>query len=783
MNGQFIKTRGTLGTAPVFLTAISTILGAIMFLRFGYAVGNVGFVGTLVIILIGHAVTIPTAMALAEIATNQKVEGGGEYYIISRSFGIIPGSAIGISLFFSQAISVAFYTIAFAEAFRPVFDWLATTYHLHITDARIVSLPAVILLGLVVIIKGADVGIKLLYWVVGVLFLSLVLFFCGSTDYTSKLDYHTFIDTIAHPDNFFLVFAICFPAFTGMTAGVGLSGDLRDTKRSIPLGTLTATLSGMVIYIFIAYKLATSASPLDLSQDQLIMAKIALWGPIIPIGLACATISSALGSALVAPRTLQALAADDVFPFKPLTAWLAKGQGAAAEPRNSSLVVFAIAIFFVMMGDVNFVAQVISMFFMVTYGSICLISFLEHFAADPSYRPAFRSKWYISLFGAVACTWLMFKMSAPYAIFAILVMMALYLWISYNNPERRGMASIFQGAIFQISRQLQIFLQKSTQHNTEERWRPSVVCISSHSFERMDAFNLLRWISHRFGFGTYIHHLNGYLSRESVTISQDVFQRLVRLTAVSHSNIYVDTLTSPSYTTAVAQVAQLPGISGKENNLMLFEFSRTNDTDELNDIITNFKMVVASGFDICILGSTPRDYGYHSEIHVWITPEDYDNASLMILLAYIILGHPDWDMGEIKLFASFPSHEINEQKDRLLGLIKDGRMPISAKNVELIPADPGTSRKELICRQSRDADLIILGLVGEALLHQKDKLFRGYDGVGNILWVNTKNEIQLSREEDEEAKKSPPLPSEPVAAEKQPKNREIEPPAETPSAA
>ena len=110
-------------------------------------------------------------------------------------------------------------------------------------------------------------------------------------------------------------------------------------------------------------------------------------------------------------------------------------------------------------------------------------------------------------------------------------------------------------------------------------------------------------------------------------------------------------------------------------------------------------------------------------------------------------------------------------------------MPISAKNVELIPADPGTSRKELICRQSRDADLIILGLVGEALLHQKDKLFRGYDGVGNILWVNTKNEIQLSREEDEEAKKSPPLPSEPVAAEKQPKNREIEPPAETPSAA
>jgi len=94
------------GTAPVFFTAISTILGAIMFLRFGFAVGNVGFIGTMAIVLIGHAVTIPTAMAIAEIATNQRVEGGGEYYIISRSFGLVIGSSIGIALYLSQAISV-----------------------------------------------------------------------------------------------------------------------------------------------------------------------------------------------------------------------------------------------------------------------------------------------------------------------------------------------------------------------------------------------------------------------------------------------------------------------------------------------------------------------------------------------------------------------------------------------------------------------------------------------------------------------------------------------------
>jgi amino acid transporter len=377
MTGSLVKGRGTFGTAPVFLTAISTILGAIMFLRFGYAVGHVGFVGTLAIIMVGHLVTIPTAMALAEIATNQKVEGGGEYYIISRSFGITIGAAIGIALFFSQAISVAFYVIAFGEAFDPVFEYIGEHYFLVFEDKRIVSAPALLVLAGLILTKGADLGIKVLYFVVGILFLSLLMFFMGNTDYAGVASYETLISTVESPDAFFLVFAICFPAFTGMTAGVGLSGDLKDPRKSIPLGTLAATAVGMFVYVAIAYKLATSAAPDALVADQLIMRKIALWGPIIPIGLACATASSALGSALVAPRTLQALSADGIFPSQVLNSWLGSGRGKLREPVNASIVVFILAGFFVVVGDVNFVAQIISMFFMVTYGSICLISFLD----------------------------------------------------------------------------------------------------------------------------------------------------------------------------------------------------------------------------------------------------------------------------------------------------------------------------------------------------------------------------------------------------------------------
>jgi len=167
------------GTLPVFLTAISTILGAILFLRFGFAVGTLGFGGIVLIIIIGHLVTIPTALAISEIATNEKVKGGGEYFIISRSFGLNIGATIGIAFYLSQAISVAFYIIAFAEAFTPIFELIKSNFGL-VLPKQVISVPALIILGVIIIKKGADVGVKLLYIVIAILFISLILFFFGS---------------------------------------------------------------------------------------------------------------------------------------------------------------------------------------------------------------------------------------------------------------------------------------------------------------------------------------------------------------------------------------------------------------------------------------------------------------------------------------------------------------------------------------------------------------------------------------------------------------------------
>lgn len=735
---ELLHSKGKFGTAPVFLTAISTILGAVMFLRFGFAVGSLGFTWTLVIILVGHLVTIPTAMALAEIATNQKVEGGGEYYIISRSFGLTIGAAIGIALYLSQAISVAFYVIAFSEAFEPVLTMLeANTGFPIAVSKRLIGLLSVGLLAWLMFTKGAKTGMWMLYVVVAILAVSLVMFFAGTGDTTT-----TFLWT-ADKHDFFYVFAIVFPAFTGMTAGVGLSGDLKDPKRSIPQGTMMATLIGMTIYVLIAIKLAGSASQDSLVGNQLVMSEIAVWGPIIPIGLAAATISSALGSVMVAPRTLNAIASDRIIPIPRLNRVLGTIKKSNGEPVNASMVTCGIAFFFVLLGDVNVVAEIISMFFMVTYGAICLISLLENFASNPGYRPSFKSKWYISLIGAVLCIGLMFMINTFYAILAIGMMVFTYYILTRNQQKSGDMANIFSGVIFQISRNLHVFLQKRKQEESIDEWRPSVVALSKDSFSRHDEFDLLRWISHRKGFGMYIHHIEGYLSKETSEEAKACLKRLIRLTQVSNSSVFVDTMINPSYKSTISQTLQLPGVSGKANNMVLFEYYKTRK-DELEEIIDNLGLVKAVGYDTCILSSSEKKFGFTNEIHIWITSNDYQNANLMIYLAYIILGHPDWHDGIIKLFAIHPVKDIPAERVKLLEMIKTGRLPISANNIRIIPIQEGVTTKDIINKNSMDADLTIVGFRSELAKNAGPETFMGYDSVGNVLFVNSQNEKEIT---------------------------------------
>jgi hypothetical protein len=286
---------------------------------------------------------------------------------------------------------------------------------------------------------------------------------------------------------------------------------------------------------------------------------------------------------------------------------------------------------------------------------------------------------------------------------------------------------------------MQVYLQRSKQKKTSKEWRPSAICISKDSFERDTAFKLLNWISYKYGFGTYLHRIEGYFSKTTYERAQEELFKLVNSFEKVENHVFVDTLISPSYTSAIAQAIQLPGISGMENNMVIFEFDQANPTG-LDEIVENFSLVNAGNFDICILSASGKTRNFKNGIHVWIKSTDEFNANLMILLSFVISGHPDWKKSQIKIFDICKEDELDELQVLKKKFIEEGRLPITEKNIEIIIEEPNISAKQRVNEKSADAALTIIGFREESIKHEGKKIFTGYDELGTILFVNSHSE-------------------------------------------
>ncbi len=288
---QTQKKTGNLGTfAGVFTPSVLTILGIILFLRMGYIVGNAGLGKTLIIIGIANLISVLTSFSLAAIATNMKVKGGGDYYLISRTLGLEYGGAIGIVLFLAQSVSIAFYCIGFGEAISSI----AAVHGLNF-NPQLIALAAIIFLFALAWI-GADLATKFQYVVMIFLILALASFYIGGFQkWNTQLLIENW-NSGSNPVNFWILFAIFFPAVTGFTQGVSMSGDLKDAGKSLPLGTFLAVGISILVYFSVAIFFAAS-SPIDvLSKDYAAMNRTAYFGFLIGAGVVAATLSSAMAS-------------------------------------------------------------------------------------------------------------------------------------------------------------------------------------------------------------------------------------------------------------------------------------------------------------------------------------------------------------------------------------------------------------------------------------------------------------------------------------------------------
>ncbi len=444
-----VKKFGTFG--GVFTPNVLTILGVIMYLRLGWVVGNAGFAGAVIIILLAKSVTIFTGLSMSSITTNIKIGAGGAYSIISKSLGLEAGGSIGIPLYIAQSLSAALYIIGFTEAWARVFPAHSTVVVSLVAWGGLLAVSSI----------SAQLAIRTQYIIMAIVGVSIASFVFTKA---SPLPEMTLIGNFEDA-NFWQVFAIYFPAVTGIMAGANMSGDLKDPRRSIPLGTISAILVTMVIYIGLAYVAARIGTPAELRSDQLFMVDNALWGPIVLVGIMGATLSSALGSMLGAPRMLQAMAEQKIVPFHEILG----AKTATNEPRNAAYFTGIFILVALMMGNLDVLASLITMFFLITYGTLNLVVFIQQSMKIISFRPTFKIPRFVSLSGAVSCIVIMFLINAIFSAVALVTIVVVYVWLSRRELE--GAEGDIRGGLFlALAEQASRLAEKFPRHQIT--WKP-----------------------------------------------------------------------------------------------------------------------------------------------------------------------------------------------------------------------------------------------------------------------------------------------------------------------
>jgi len=380
----------------VFTPDVLTILGVIMYLRLGWVVGNAGFLGAVAIILMAKSVSICTGMSMASITTNIKIGAGGAYSIISKSLGLEAGGSIGIPFYISQTLSASLYIIGFTEGWRHIFPTHSYT---------LISAAAWVIL-LVISYISARFAIRIQYITMVIIagsILSVVL-----TPNTPSQDF--FLIGKFDDAGFWKVFAVFFPAVCGFMVGANLSGELKNPRKAIPVGTLSAIGITMFIYIGLAYVAAKYISPLELRANQMTLVDNALWKPVVLAGVLAATFSSALGSMVGAPRILQALAEQKTVPYSKLFAAKARN----GEPQNAVIFTGLIVAVAITMGNLNALATLITLFFLITYATLNFVVFIQQSMKMISFRPTFKVPRIIPFFGWIRCSvlWRLLRLSA-----------------------------------------------------------------------------------------------------------------------------------------------------------------------------------------------------------------------------------------------------------------------------------------------------------------------------------------------------------------------------------
>ncbi len=477
------KTFGTL--AGVFTPTTLTILGVIMYIRQPWVVGNAGVLGAVAIVLLAVAITLTTALSLSSITTNVRIGSGGAFSLISQSLGLEIGGAIGIPFYFAQSIAVAMYIFGFREGLQT----LVPGVNPIILDLLIFAL----VMGIAFISTGF--AFKIQYVILGIIVLSLISIYGSLFVNDLNYDYEWFgtypgsIENDFGGASFWIVFAVFFPAVTGVMAGANMSGDLTNPRKSIPLGTISSVIITTIIYISLIFVAAMIATPEELAKNYNVFIDKALFGPIVLAGLLGATLSSALGSFVGAPRILLALGEKNILPKSQKLSKLSK----KGEPVTAMLVTAFIVLFGISLRNLNTIAPLLTMFFMITYAMVNVVALVEQTLGLPSYRPTLKIPLIIPAIGAFGSIAIMFILNVLVALFSLIFILIFYMYLVRMNIK--SAAGDSRSGLFTALAEWATKKTNALRPQREVRsWRPDLLIPMTMTKELRSSYKLIHSI-------------------------------------------------------------------------------------------------------------------------------------------------------------------------------------------------------------------------------------------------------------------------------------------------
>ncbi len=708
--------------AGVFTPSILTILGVILYMRLGWVVGNAGLIGAIVIIIIAHVIAVTTGLSVSSVATDKKIGAGGIYYVLSRSMGIPIGGSIGIALYVGTAFSIALYLIGFAESFNAYFG-----FEMSINGFRTTGTIALIALTALAL-YSTSAALKAQFFILAAIIISLVSIFFGTTESVPET---VPLFSTEGSVSLEVVFAVFFPAVTGFTAGIAMSGDLKDPKKSIPKGTLLAIGVGLIVYIGLAIFIAYSVNSEVLKTDYNILMKIALFAPAVVAGIWGATLSSALGGILGGPRILQAMSTDKVTPKV-----FAKGKGRNNEPVNALLMVFIIAEAGVLIGELDVIARVVSMFYLTAYGFINISYFLESWA-NPDFQPSFKIKRWIGLLGFMACFAVMFKLDMLAMFVALALVGALYFALQRKEVKLQSndvWRSVWENIVNKGLKKIDAKVDKNS------NWNPNIILFSGESSHQSYLLELGKTVSGRTGIVTNFKLIvdkenniplrkTDQVIRDETFIELGIFARQIKV-----ENIYK----------GITNIATTFGFSGVEPNTIMMGWPKgLENSDEYSKMT---ETLLYLDYNLLYLDFDRKvKFGNYDSVDLWWRETDSKNAEMMLNIARFIIASPKWHNTNIRvLFVNNNNVDVALIHSKISKLVEDLRVTVDIKIINnAVEQKPFYT---IIKEHSESTNLTLVGIPNYKIEKQAEFVLKTndlFETIGSTLLVKASHNFNI----------------------------------------